>query len=365
MAHAPLLLDWTSERLRAWSVQAGSTPRPVPLENSLPELPLVLSMAERRLQLGQSAARHSRIQPQQVIDCFLPYVGQDRAWHYGRHHMDAREVLGWVLGKIKEKLPSKAVFHVLPSYWQREQAAILEDQTRQLGYRCLGSMKRGLALAGLSPGLIIDIDNFAASIIMTQVQGRTGHLHLESIQTVTALALPIWKERIAAIVATRCLRDSRRDPRAHAETDQQLEEQLHSRLIDLASQSDIRLSLKQRDWNDEVLLPHAEVHAVCAPLAMKLAELAIRKPEAETWFLSPEAARLPGLPQALYAASNHQRSLSVLPAEVMPQALTAWITQIDQGILSPPSWSEVLPVISPISTEAQPDTLPFARRTRK
>lgn len=364
MAHVPLLLDWTAERLRAWTVHLGASPKPVMLDGTLPELPLVLSLADRRMQVGSAAARLTRLQPHQVIDSFLPYVGSDRAWHYGRHHVDARETLGWVLGKIKEKLPSKSVFHVLPSYWQREQAAILEDQTRQLGYRCLGTIKRGLALAGLSPGLILDVDSFAACLTLTQVQGRTGHLHLESTQSITALALPIWKERIGAIVATRCLRDSRRDPRAHAETDQQLDEQLNVKLVDLAGQSDIRLSLKQREWQEEVLLPHSEASAACAALAQKLAELAARKPEAESWFLSPDAARLPGLPQALYAASQHQRSLSVLPVDVMPRALTAWIVQLDQGTLSPPSWSEVLPVISDIPADPQPDTLPFSRRSK-
>lgn len=365
MAASPILLDWTAERLRAWSISATVTPRALALDGTEHSLPLVISMAERKLQWGHAALKLVRQQPHQVVECFLPYVGQDRTWHHGRHTLDAREALLFVINKLKEKPSSKSVFHVVPSYWNREQAALLEDLTRQAGARCLGTIKRGLGIAGMAPGLTIDIDSFAVSITHTQIQGRTGSLHLEKTQTLTDLALPIWTERIAGLVAARCMRDCRRDPRAHAETDQQLYEQILNKLYDWASLSDARLSLQHRDWQDEVLVPVSEVNQVCAPLAQRLAQSVLQKPDAEGWYLSPEASRLPAIAQALYQGGRNQRSLSVLPQEVMPLALTNWIMLIEQGTAAAPQLSDALPVISEKKTETQPDTLPFLRRSGK
>lgn len=365
MASSPLLMDWTSERLRAWAFVPGASARSVPLDGNDATLPLVVSMAERKLQVGKTAQTLVRRQPHQVAERFLPYLGLDRLWQHGRHAIDSREALVVVLNKIKDKLPSKSLFHVVPSYWNREQAALFEDQTRQAGYRCLGTIKRGLALAGFSPGITIDVDSFAVSITHTRQQSRSGGLQLEHVQSLTDLAMPIWCERIAAQVANRCLRDCRRDPRAHPETDQQLHDQLLDRVYDWAGHQDARLELRHRDWQSDINLTAEEALAACHPLAYRLAQHVLAKPDAEGWYLSPEAARLPGVPQALYQGSRNQRSLSVLPAELLPQTLSAWVTHIDQGVTSPPIFSDVLPVVSEGRGELAPDTLPFHRRQRK
>lgn len=364
MAQPPILLDWTAERLQAWSLPSGALPKAIPLDGHESALPLVLSMAERRLQMGAVARKLVRLQPHQVVENFLPYVGMDRFWHYGRHRLDAREALQWVLQKLKDKLPGKSLFHAVPSYWTREQAAILEDITRHTGHRCLGTLKRGLALAGSSPGLVIDVDSYALTICITQLQSRTGNLQLEKTHTSTDLGLPIWTERIGMLVAARCLRDSRRDPRAHAETDQQLFEQVQVKLIDWASQQDVRLSLQLRDWQEEMLLSATEVASVCMPLAQRCSQLVAQSPEVSSWFLSNEASRLPALPQAMYQNSMNQRALTVTPENLLPQTVMAWVQRIEQGALSASSFSDVLPVVEVVQ-ETQADTLPFPKRTGK
>jgi len=365
MASTPILLDWTAERLRAWTIVSQATPRHIALDTTDPSLSLVISLAERRLQLGKAAQALVRKQPHQVIERFLPYLGSDRIWQHRRHALDARESLAFVFSKLREKLPAKSLFHVVPSYWNREQAALLEDQTRQSGYRSLGTIKRGLALAGLTPGITIDVDSHAAMISHTRVQSRSGSLQLEQTQVLTDIALPIWCERIAAQVANRCLRDSRRDPRAHAETDQQLHDQILIRLYDWASHQDARIELKHGDWQSEVLVPVDEVMSVCAPLAQRLAQFVLVKPDAEGWFLSPEATRLPAVPQALYQGSRNQRSLSVIPIEMLPQTLSTWVLHIDQGHATPPQLSDTMPLVSEGKGEVRPDTLPFQKRTGK
>lgn len=365
MASTPILLDWTAERLRAWAIVPQATPRPIALDTNDSSLSLVISLAERRLHLGKVAQAMVRQQPHQVIERFIPHVGSDRVWQHRRHALDGRESLAFVFSKLREKLPAKSLFHAVPSYWNREQAALLEDQTRQTGYRSLGTIKRGLALAGLSPGITIDVDSHAAIISHTRVQSRTGSLQLEQTQVLTDFALPIWCERIAAQVANRCLRDHRRDPRAHAETDQQLHDQILDKLYDWASHQSARIELKHRDWQSDVLVPVDEVLAVCSPLAQRLAQYVVAKPEDEGWFLSPEATRLPAVPQALYQGSRNQRSLSVLPVELLPQTLSNWIFHIDLGIASPPQLSDTMPFLSEGKNEVRPDTLPFQKRVGK
>lgn len=365
MASSPVILDWQADRLRAWMLYAGASPRPVVLDENETTLPLLISMAERRLQLGKPGYKLIRLQPHQVMDCFVPYLGMDRCWQYRRHTLDSRDGFALVLQKIKDRLPGKSVLHVVPSYWNREQAALLEDQTRQAGLRSLGSIKRGLVLSGLSPGLTIDVDSYAATITQTKLQSRSGGLQYETTQTLTDLAIPIWSERIAGLVASRCLQDYRRDPRASGETDQQLFEQIRSRLPDWASQQDARIHLKQRDWQDELPMHASDVQTVCSPLAHRLAQYVAARKESENWFLSPEAGALPGLPQALYQVSMNQKSVSILPQELMPMALTNWACHIEQGLLQPPHLAETMPAISEIPTEHQPDTLPFMKRYGK
>jgi hypothetical protein len=364
MASIPILLDWTAERLQAWSLASGAPPKALTLDGHELELPLVLSMAERRLQMGLAARKLVRSQPHQVVDNFLPYLGIDRFWQYGRHRLDARDAVQWILQKLKDKLPGKSLFHTVPSYWNREQAAILEDITRQAGYRSLGVMKRGLALGGTSPGLVLDVDSHAFTLCLTKLQARTGNLQLEKTQTSTDLALHIWTERIGMLIAAKCLKDSRRDPRAHAETDQQLYEQVGQKLTEWASQQDVRLSLQLRDWQEELLLPASEVATVCMPLAQRCSQLVAPLQEANSWYLSSEASRLPGLPQAMYQHSMNQRALSVLPESTLPQTLMTWIQRIEQGHSSASSFSDVLPVVEAVQ-EPQADTLPFPRRTGK
>lgn len=365
MAGTPILLDWTAERLRAWTISAHATPRSIALDTTNSSLPLVISLAERRLQLGRAAQALVRKQPHQVIERFLPYVGSDRIWQHRRHTLDARESLAFVFSKLREKLPAKSLFHVVPSYWSREQAALLEDQTRQTGYRSLGTIKRGLALAGLTPGITIDVDSHTTTVSHTRVQSRSGSLQLESVQSSGDLALPIWCERIGALVANRCMRDSRRDPRAHSETDQQLHDQILEKLYDWASHQEARIELKHEDWQSEVLVPVDEVLSVCAPLAQRLAQFVMAKPDVEGWFLSPEATRLPAVPQALYQGSRNQRSLSVIPMEFLPQTLSNWVLHIDQGIAAPPQLSDTMPLVSEGKSEVRPDTLPFQKRAGK
>lgn len=364
MAQPPLLLDWTAERLQGWSLAAGVAPKPLPLDGHEHALPLVLSMAERRMQMGAVARKLVRLQPHQVVENFLPYVGMDRLWHYGRHRLDGREALQWVITKLKDKLPSKSLFHAVPNYWTREQAAILEDITRQAGYRSLGTIKRGLALAGTSPGLVIDGDSYALTICSNQLQARTGNLHLEKTVTNADLALSIWTERIGMLIASKCMKDSRRDPRAHAETDQQLFEQVRMKLADWAGQQDVRLNLQLRDWQIELLVPANEVASVCMPLAQRCSQLVAQAPDANCWYLSNEASRLPGIPQALYQSSMNQRSLSVLPETLLPQTMMIWVQRIEAGTLPASSLSDVLPVVEALQ-EPQADTLPFPKRTGK
>lgn len=358
------ILDWTSERLRAWST-GGDTLRPVALEDGTNTLPLVVSLAEKRLQVGKAGRALLRQAPHVVVENFLPHLGADRHWQHGRHDVDARDLTQFVLAKLKEKLPTKAVGHVVPNYWTQDQAALLDDLTRMAGFRLLGTTRRGLAAAGLNPGLLVDVDGYAVTLTATKLTEPGPRLRLTQTIVKSELGLPIWRERVAAFIASRCVRDCRRDPRANPETDQVLLEQIESQLHEWAGGQVGRVSFEGREWQHDVVVTAADVQQVCQPLAMLVAQQVIRLAEVNTWFLSPEASRLPGVAGALYAASQNQRSVSVLPAEQLPRTAAAVFNLVERGVIAPLQYSDVLPAITEAVPEDPADTLPFpARRSR-
>lgn len=360
-----VILDWTADRLRAWAVAAHEPLRSIPLEATGTDLPLVVSLAQRRLQIGKTARALVRQAPHQVALAFFPFLSSERRWQFGRHDLDARELLLFVLTRLREKLPVKSIFHVVPTYWTSEQSALLEDLTRSAGFRLLGIMRRALVISGSSPGLAIDADAHAAVISITRSSEPGPKLRLQKTSVLPELALPYWKERIAALAASRCIRDCRRDPRASAKTDQELDEQIDAQLDDWAANQEGRLTLHGTDWEQEISLPAAAVQEVCSPLAFFLARQVSALADGAAWFLTAEASRLPGLAAALYAASQNQRSITILPVELLPRSLAGWALLIERGQL--PAFHDqdaTFPFVSEAKSEATPDTLPFSRRKR-
>lgn len=358
------ILDWTSERLRAWSV-GGTALRPVALEDATNTLPLVVSLAEKRPQVGKAGRALVRRAPHQAVENFLPHLGTERHWQHGRHDVDARDLVQLVLTRLKEKLPGKAVGHAVPNYWTADQAALLDDLTRQAGYRLLGTTRRGLVAAGMNPGLLIDADGHAVTITATKLTEPGPRLRLTQTSVKSELGLPIWRERVAAFIASRCVRDCRRDPRANPETDQLLLEQIESQLHDWASSLVGRVSFEGREWQHDLVVAPADVQQVCQQLALLVAQQVLRLAEVNTWFLSPEATRLPGVAGALYAASQNQRSVSILAAEQLPLTAAGVFTMVERGLMAPLQYQDVLPAVIEPPQEDPADTLPFpARRPR-
>ncbi len=355
-----VILDWTAERLRAWAMASGEAPRPVNLEPTSAELPLVISLAERRMQVGKPGRMLVRKAPHQVAATFLPYLGTDRHWQHGRHDVDAREAVQFVLGKLKEKLPGKALLHLAPNYFTADQAALLDDLTRTGGYRLLGTLPRGLASAGLSPGITIDADTYAVTLAATTLTEPGPRIRLQRTLTLRELGLQYWKERIGSQLASLCIRDCRRDPRATPETDQLLSDQIDQQLHDWSSGIEGRLSIPGPDWQHEAVISAALVQAVCQPMASLVAQQVLALPDAGNWFLTPESARLPGLAAALYAQSQNQRSVTIPPVEQLPRTAAAWAVSIERGQLPVPGFQAAsLPLLSESLQEPQPDTLPF------
>jgi len=356
------ILDWTSERLRAWS--AGDALRPVALENGTNVLPLVVSLAEKRLQVGEAGRALVRRAPHQVVENFLPHLGTDRHWQHGRHDVDGRDLMQFVLGKLKERLPGKTLGHVVPNYWTHDQAALLDDLTRMAGFRLLGTARRGLVAAGVNPGLLVDVDGHAVTVTATKLSEPGSRLRLTQTIVKSELGLAIWRERVAAFVASRCVRDCRRDPRAHPETDQVLLEQIEAQLQDWASGVLGRVSFEGREWQHDLVITGTDVQAVCQPLAAVVAHQVVRLAEVNTWFLTPEASRLPGVAGALYSASQNQRAVSILAAEQLPRTLATVLIQVERGVIAPLQYPDVLPAVTE-ATDDPADTLPFpGRRTR-
>jgi hypothetical protein len=363
---ALVILDWTADRLRGWRLpvdRGPGAPGLLTLDDATSDLPLAISLAGRKLQAGRAAKAMARSEPHRIATGFLPFLGEDRHWQFGRHEIDARDALQFILTGLRGKLPGKALFHLVPSYWTGEQAALLGELTRTLGLRMVGIVRRSLAASGGAPGLVMDADAYAVTLTATTLIEPGPRLRLVRTVVLRELALPLWKERIAEQIAMRCVRDARRDPRAAADTDQMLDAQIETQLRDWAANLDGRVDLQGADWEQELTVPAALVQSACQPLAAAVARHVTSLGESSSWFLTEEAARLPGLAGALYLASGNQRSVAVLAPEQLVRTAGNWAKMVDRGHLPPPDF-EASPAPIPDQTEPDPDTLPFPSPSR-
>jgi hypothetical protein len=134
---------------------------------------------------------------------------------------------------------------------------------------------------------------------------------------------------------------------------------------DWASSQVGRVSFEGREWQHDLVIPAPDVQHVCQPLALHVAQQVVRLAEVNTWFLTPEASRLPSVAGALYAASQNQRFVSVLAEDQLPRTMAGVLGMVERGIMAPLQYQDALPPVIEPTPESPADTLPFpGRRTR-
>jgi hypothetical protein len=373
------VLDWTANHVRAWAAHVeGVPPRPVRLEGERAELPLALFLEKRHVRLGQAGLTLCRQWPQQVCLDLLPTLGTTKIWKYGRHCLTPEQALALLVGQVREKLTGiKKVLLTVPAYLSDTQIELLRKILTEAGLKVLGLLRRSLSIGlashwehpWLNVGVLVDVDEHALSC--TLLRPDPVDLHLVRQRSFPALGLRWWRERLLSAVADLCIRQHRRDPRAVAEADQLLFDQ-SDRLLDTLSQGQsMAVNVQVGPWVQQMNVSAATGAAECGTLAGKAAHAALaaltstlRLASSGTVYVTPEAARLPGLAAAFYAQSNSQVPVVLLRSAAEEAALEL-AQRIDQGKLAPCDSQTLSVPLAPPHTEDNPATLRFPEKQRK
>lgn len=310
-------LDLNATRARAIQGEpAGDgpqVPRGLALEGHERELPLAVSLEERRPRVGRAGAGLCRRSPHLACLDFLPYLGDGHIWDAGRHRLDAASALALVCEHLQHRLgAAEGVTAALPAYLSPAQAALVASLAKKARWRLLGSIPAPLAVALAAhehlpwSGLAVVVDLDGHALTWSAVTVREDVLHLLHTHTVPQLARGVWLCRLLDGAALRCVRLSRRDPRESAETEQALFDHLTAALDTPRGDEPVEMVLQTPHWYQHLRFPPAELSALCAPLVRRaivetqefLAGIAALGPVGAV-LLTGAAARLPGLAAAL------------------------------------------------------------------
>lgn len=316
MAHAVeqklIGLDLDATRARAAAGPAGS-PVALALDDGRDELPLALSLEGRRPEIGRPGLRLCRRSPHLACLDFLPHLGSPRQWSAGRHRLDAAAAFSLVLELLAATCGrAQALALAVPAYLDHEQLTLLHARAQQARLRLVGSIATPLALALTAyaeqpwsgSAVVVDADRHALTISVVAVEGSVARL--AGVQTVPALGVRAWKERLLNAAADCCIRQSRRDLRESAPTEQSVYEQLDAVLETCQRGQTAELTVEARGWYQNLLLSPEDLAGFCGPLVREAVEVVRsiragldRQEPANVVLLSTAAGRLPGLTAAL------------------------------------------------------------------
>lgn len=311
----PLLvgMELNATQARAVAGPVQGVPSVLPLDGQQEELPMLVSLEGRKLQVGRAGKSLSRQSPHLACFDFLAALGENRQWHAGRHRLDAARALSLVFERLQQSCAkSHGILLVLPAYVTHAQAMLIAPLAHKAKLPLLGSMRSPLSHAlaahasdpwsGLA--LIVDVDEHALSLSTVLADGNQLWIHAS--QAWPALNIRIWKDRILDKVADYCIRQSRRDPRDCAPAEQALYEQLDEAL-ELCSQNRlIGLQIQTTSWYHHLHVRPEEFVAFCERMCLQVLE-GVRglvgssgtRESLQRILLSRTASRLPGLLPAL------------------------------------------------------------------
>jgi hypothetical protein len=363
-------LDLNADRIWALSGSGVQAPLVDRIEGEHAELPLVLSLESRSVEVGRAGARLLRRSPHQVCAGFLPRLGQNCEWRHGRHRLGPNQSLRHVFTRLAAALPGRQAMAIaLPPYLANPQVNLLVQTARETGLPIVGALPRNLA-AGLASyaehpwhdlGVVVDVDDHALTLGI--FRPNEADLCTLGQKALPALGLKAWRERLMAAIADRCIRTSRRDPRECPEADQMVYEQL-DRIFEACSQNrPASLEVQGTQWFQRVVLTPAEAATATAALARQAAEeihaalaWAEQQLTSASIYFTAGVGRLPGLAAAVYKRCENKAAVAVLPASAAALAAYELCRRIHKGDLAPGYFGAAAPL--PDGSET-PNTLRF------
>lgn len=340
-------LDLNATRARAVTGPAGTTPHALALEGTERDLPMLVSLQARRVQVGRPGLSLSRQLPHLLCADFLAHLGSPREWRGGRHRLDSTAAVAAVFEHLRPRCTvSNGIAFALPDYLSREQASTLPLLAGKARLPVLGAASASLAAAHSTfatspwsgPAVVLDVDDhaFTCSLLISDQHEtprtlvaemdeapaeETATLSRVHARTLPELGMRAWKSRLLDALADRCIRHSRRDPRDSAPAEQMLYEQLEGVLDACWQEQLVEVAVQGEHWRQNLILRPEEVRAVCGGLVHQAREalheaLTLAEPHGVQRVLATDAAgRLPGLCETLQGELGEETPVVPLPAD--------------------------------------------------
>jgi hypothetical protein len=305
-------LDLNATRVKAVHGPAEGLPQALPLDGVNDDLPLALSLDGREIHVGQPGLELCRRAPHLACLDFLAHLGDEREWKAGRHRLDATRALTLVFHRLKQPCTDHRSCLAVPAYLTSQQLDWLTAAAMNARLPLLGTVAAPLAAAltaysehpWTGPALVADVDEHALS--WSAILVEHDEARLLASKSWPLLGLTYWRERLLDVLADRCVRQSRRDPRDCGDAEQSLYEQLDPTMETCSQGQMAELAVQTTQWYQNLIVQPAELAAACAHLAHQALE-AMQVVQAETAFhgtagavlLTTAAAQLPGLAPAI------------------------------------------------------------------
>jgi len=364
-------LDLNGTRVRSVVGPGEVPPRALALDGKNADLPMAISLENRRPEVGRAGLALCRRLPHLTCTDFLAELGERRQWGTGRKQIDSGKALTLVFDHIRPACRgAKGLVASLPTYLNRVQADLACKLSEKSKLPWLGSMSAPLAVGWAAHcehpwegrALILDVDDHAFS--WSAVELGPERVFVVAEQSVPQLSLLAWKRRLLDSLAERCIRHSRRDPRDSGQAEQALFDQLDHVLDATWQGQPAEAVVRAASWFQDLLLRPEEITQFCVPLvrhALKeLAQAMELNPDGKVTriFMTEAAGRLPGLVAAMEEWGSVESEVSVLPPNAVARAAHDLAARIARGELPHGHLDTTLP-------RAAPAPLPDTRTTKK
>ncbi|HUO83387.1 MAG TPA: hypothetical protein VM616_11090 [Gammaproteobacteria bacterium] len=273
------------------------------------ESPGVAILEPRGVTVGDAAHRIARLNPRATNDRYwdeLSLEPLDKPTARIRSHADLAYAQ---LDEIRRELgdeAAEAVFAV-PGSFDKEQLALLLGIARECGIRAVGLVDAAVAAATRAPldGDLLHVDVLLHRAVLTRIR-RDMQLTRTGIDSVAKAGLAALRERWIDHMADAWVRQTRFDPLHLAETEQALYDRLPGWLGELSMRDSIALEMQSGPKTHRASVSRDglldAVRKQYDRIAAQVREAAAEGPA--TVLLSARAAQLPGLADALGAASG-------------------------------------------------------------
>jgi hypothetical protein len=308
-------LDLNATRVRGVGGAVDSLPLVLLLEGKAEELPVALSLENRYVEVGSPGLCLSRRLPHLACLQFLGHLGTDRQWAAGRHRLDADRALGLMFDHLRPMVTDHhGIALTLPAYLDTAQVALAAATATRSKLPLLGIVPTALAAALTAhaeqpwsgAALVADADDHALTWSVVQVEGERARLIAS--ETWPLLGLRSWRERLLDMLADRCVRQSRRDPRDCGDAEQSLYEQIEAILDVCRTGQMAEAAVQTTQWYQNLIVQPGELAAACASLTRQtvdamtpLQTATARAGGTGAVLLTDAVARLPGVAAAIEA----------------------------------------------------------------